>query len=109
MASNPQSNAEKGVGIRNDDTTAPKVYPDTVAQEGRWTRLGLTPRSFGKADASTNDTQLHKTIKKRHLRMIGIGGCIGAGLFVGSGSSLRIGGPAALLIALYVLFLTLIA
>jgi len=30
--------------------------------------------------------------------MIAIGGSIGAGLFVGSGSALRRGGPAALLI-----------
>ena len=31
-----------------------------------------------------HDPRLHKTLKTRHLRMISIGGIIGAGLFIGS-------------------------
>ncbi|KIW96666.1 uncharacterized protein Z519_02057 [Cladophialophora bantiana CBS 173.52] len=38
-------------------------------------------------------------LKQRHLQMIAIGGSIGTGLFVGSGSALATGGPAALVIA----------
>ncbi|KAI1622789.1 AAT family amino acid transporter [Exophiala viscosa] len=41
---------------------------------------------------------LAKKLKSRHMQMIAIGGSIGAGLFVGSGSALRSGGPASLII-----------
>ena len=41
---------------------------------------------------------LHRKLKNRHLQMITIGGSIGTGLFVGAGSALATGGPAALVI-----------
>lgn len=39
------------------------------------------------------------SLKNRHLQMIAIGGSIGTGLFVGSGSALAVGGPASLIVA----------
>ncbi len=48
-----------------------------------------------KADAP----MLQPKMKKRHLNMIAVGGSIGTGLFVGSGSALHTGGPAGVLIA----------
>lgn len=44
------------------------------------------------------ESGLHRTLKNRHLQMIAIGGSIGTGLFVGSGSALATGGPAALVL-----------
>ncbi|KAL3439746.1 amino acid permease/ SLC12A domain-containing protein [Aspergillus insuetus] len=40
-----------------------------------------------------------RALKPRHTQMIALGGCVGTGLFVGTGSSLALGGPAFLLAA----------
>jgi AAT family amino acid transporter/GABA permease len=40
-------------------------------------------------------TELSRSLKSRHLTMISIGGIIGAGLFVGSSTSIIAGGPAS--------------
>ncbi|GAB7353415.1 hypothetical protein MBLNU459_g3887t1 [Dothideomycetes sp. NU459] len=71
---------------------------DDGGEPGFWTRMGLTKDSFKRRTLDDKHNQLNKTLKARHLNMIAIGGSIGAGLFVGSGSALSNGGPAALLI-----------
>lgn len=46
---------------------------------------------------------LKRTLKKRHIQMIAIGGSIGTGLFVGTGKTLVNGGPASVIIAYAIL------
>ncbi|MBT2698719.1 amino acid permease [Bacillus sp. ISL-40] len=43
-------------------------------------------------------TELNKGLKVRHITMISLGGIIGAGLFVGSGSLINMAGPASIFV-----------
>ena len=59
--------------------------------ENFWTRNGLNLASFKRRPESDKIVELDKSMKTRHLHMIAIGGSIGAGFFVGSGSALSRG------------------
>lgn len=83
-----------GPGIAYDDSHG----FDDGDRPGFWTRMGCTPESFKRRTLADANNQLNKTLKARHLHMIAIGGSIGAGFFVGSGSALSRGGPASLLL-----------
>ncbi|MFI9624731.1 amino acid permease [Streptomyces sp. NPDC052042] len=59
-------------------------------------RSGEPERSDGPAPANSSGG-LQAGLKNRHLSMIAIGGVIGAGLFVGSGTGIAAAGPAILI------------
>lgn len=65
-----------------------RVTPQAVDAEGKPLK-----------DAPPAEPALAMKLKNRHLQMIAIGGSIGTGLFVGSGSALSTGGPASLVLA----------
>lgn len=72
-------------GFKPPNLAAMKLDPNMTEQE--------------KVAHLTANSPLLRSLKNRHLQMIAFGGSIGTGLFVGSGSSLRTGGPAGLIIA----------
>ncbi|KAF3766758.1 hypothetical protein M406DRAFT_60918 [Cryphonectria parasitica EP155] len=56
---------------------------------------------------TNGDSELHRRLSSRHVTMIALGSSIGMGLWLGSGTSLANGGPAALFIG-YILSGTMI-
>lgn len=49
------------------------------------------------------DVTVHRGLKSRHIQLIALGGAIGTGLFIGTGSALQTCGPAPLLISYMVM------
>lgn len=50
------------------------------------------PKAFsGEVDVPSTET--HRGLSSRHIQFLALGGCIGTGLFVGSGSTLSQVGP----------------
>lgn len=87
---------ERVAGMRNDavglDTGDMEVSPTSEHH-------GVHYFDLAAANYGTANTSLVRELKGRHLQMIAIGGSIGTGLFVASGKSLNMGGPASLLVA----------
>ena len=51
-------------------------------------------------DASSEEegrfVEMQRGLKSRHIQLLALGGCIGTGLFVGTGATLSVAGPAPL-------------
>ncbi|KAI5466842.1 amino acid permease/ SLC12A domain-containing protein [Mariannaea sp. PMI_226] len=93
------SSSESAEKVGSIETSTP-----TRPQRSWATRVGLNFESFTKhEDSDTGTVELERTMKPRHLNMIAIGGSIGAGFFVGSGSALQTGGPGSVLIGFMIM------
>lgn len=64
------------------------------------------------ATSASSAGRLHRGLSARQVQMIAIGGTIGTGLFLGTGTSLAHGGPASMLICYaivgFVVYITLL-
>lgn len=52
----------------------------------------------GTEDVKSSPHELQRKLSNRHLQLIAIGGCIGTGLFMGSGKTISLAGPSILII-----------
>ena len=74
---------------------------DPLAEKERATKEETVYESNGSGHDADFEQQapasggLARQLRGRHMQMIAIGGSIGAGLFVGSGSSFHSGGPGS--------------
>ena len=71
---------------------------DDVPPQGSKIAEAPSPTDQAKPRIGRDTSRLNRDLKGRHMQMIAIGGAIGTGLFIGSGSALATGGPAALMI-----------
>ncbi|KAL2813601.1 amino acid permease/ SLC12A domain-containing protein [Aspergillus granulosus] len=60
--------------------------------------LDSNSETIGEVTILRNDAGFHRTFTPRQIHVISLGGQIGAGLFISTGSNLRDGGPGSLLL-----------
>lgn len=67
------------------------------------TRVPIDSSGVRPRERQTYKFQTHRGLKSRHVQLIALGGSIGTGLFVGTGTTLSLAGPAPLFMSFIVI------
>ncbi|CAF4066350.1 unnamed protein product, partial [Rotaria sp. Silwood1] len=98
---NTLSNKTMPMLFRNHETSLCQRIIDSFKRASSTENISLETNGSKSSEFQDHElergTGLHRSLKNRHLQMIAIGGSIGNGLFVVSGSTFASGGPAALI------------
>ena len=70
--------------------------PDTHQDDNIRTQLTVDDSGNQPIGRLSYHLHTHRGLKSRHVQFIALGGCIGTGLFVGTGTTLSLAGPAPL-------------
>ncbi|PGH16331.1 hypothetical protein AJ79_01873 [Helicocarpus griseus UAMH5409] len=84
-----------GIWNRKEDVSSTESQTKNEFAE----QYQVTSEPQGVVGEVEEDNDLHRGLKARHITMIAIGGAIGTGLIIGTGSALAKAGPAAILIS----------
>ncbi|KAJ5908017.1 hypothetical protein N7495_000699 [Penicillium taxi] len=76
-----------------------KTDSDPVTEVPQESNYNVDYEKYGASRESNPLPELQRKLKSRHLQMIAIGGTIGTGLFIGSGTAIAHAGPVGALIA----------
>ncbi|KAJ5646868.1 hypothetical protein N7490_003240 [Penicillium lividum] len=81
------------------------MHPSPKVMEEGKSRLDLheEPKALPGEMEGLDNGETHRGLSSRHIQFLALGGCIGTGLFVGSGQALSTVGPAPLLMGYIVM------
>lgn len=69
---------------------------DTRRENDTGTQVSLDANGIVAVERAMYVFKTHRGLKSRHIQLIALGGSIGTGLFVGTGTTLSLAGPAPL-------------
>lgn len=101
----------KSAGSRPSIYRSQSSYLNLSISNSKIINIDEDGRAIEKTDSNSFKTFEEKTLerglKSRHVQLIALGGCIGTGLFIGTGSALAKCGPAPLFISYCIMSLVL--
>ncbi|HSP53140.1 MAG TPA: D-serine/D-alanine/glycine transporter, partial [Cryobacterium sp.] len=71
----------------------------------RTTAISGTTRTGAAAREAHADPSLARSLSRRHIQMLAIGGTIGTGLFMGAGKTISLAGPSVIFVYMIIGFM----